>query len=83
MGLIASAYACKYAVTGNEQFKQQSLEFLKKAKIISEQQGRLNDFEEYEDRILHRLETREIISRKEFIQKFPNGWKNQQKEQNK
>lgn len=80
---VASAYACKYAVTGDEQFKQQSLDFLKKSQTMSEKQGALKRFEEYEDRILYRLETREIISRKEFNQKFPNGWKKQQKEQNK
>jgi len=80
---VASAYACKYAVTGDEQFKQQSLDYLEKSKTLSEKQGDLKRFEEYEDRILYRLETREIIGRKEFIQKFPNGWKKQQKEQNK
>jgi hypothetical protein len=80
---VASAYACKYAVTGDEQFKQQSLDLLKKAKTLSEQKGNLKDFAEYEDRILYRIETREIISRKEFFQKFPNGWKKQHKELSK
>jgi hypothetical protein len=79
---VASAYACKYAVTGNEQFKQQSLDFLQKAGTLSQQQGGLPDFEIYEDRILHRIETREIISLDEFNKKFPNGWK-LKKEQSK
>ena len=72
---VASAYACKFAVTGDEQFKLLSLNFLQKAKTLSLQQGSLADFETYEDRILHRIETREIISADEFNKKFPNGWK--------
>jgi len=75
---VASAYACKYAVTGDDQFKQQSLDFLKKARTLSEQQGGLNEFAEYEGRILHRIETRDIISHDEFKKRFPNGWKQQQ-----
>jgi hypothetical protein len=80
---VASAYACKYAVTDDEQFKQQSLDLLNKSKSMFEKKGGLDRFEEYEDRILYRIETREIISRNEFNKKFPNGWKKQQKEQNK
>ncbi len=72
---VASAYACKFAVTGDEPFKLLSLNFLQKAKTLSLQQGSLADFEIYEDRILHRIETREIISIDEFNKKFPNGWK--------
>jgi hypothetical protein len=41
---VASAYACKYAVTGDEQFKQQSLDLLKKSKTMSEKQGNLKRF---------------------------------------
>jgi hypothetical protein len=66
----ASAYACKYAVTGKEEFRQQALRLLDKAKAA----GDSKELREYEDRILHRLETREILSRREFQQKFPNGW---------
>lgn len=76
----ASAYACKYAVTADEQFRQQSLDFLKKAEALSEQQGLLEQYLEYEDRIFHRLETRDIIENVEFRNRFPNGWKKQQKE---
>jgi hypothetical protein len=80
---VASAYACKYAVTNDEQLKLQSLDFLQKARTLSEQQGSLDKFEEYEDRILHRIETREIISRDEFNKRFPDGWKRKLKEQSK
>ena len=68
---VASAYACKFAVTGDEQFKKNALDTLDKAIKLSK-----NDleFEDYRQRILHRLYTREIISGKEFHEKFPNGW---------
>jgi hypothetical protein len=82
MAQISSAYACKYAVTGDEQFKKQSLEYLEKAKSMSQKKNGLNEFAEYEDRILYRLETRDIISRDDFKKKFHNGWK-KQKEQSK
>jgi hypothetical protein len=36
----------------------------------------------FEDRILYRLETREIIDRKEFQRRFPDGWKPKDKPQN-
>jgi hypothetical protein len=78
---VASAYACKYAVTGDEQFKQQSLDFLRKSKTMAEKQGVADTSQEYEDRILYRLETRHIIDRKDFVEKFPSGWKQRQKEQ--
>lgn len=71
---VASAYSCKYAVTGEEDFKQQALNILDKAR---EMPNRSEFFEEYEDRILHRLHTREIIDRKQFKARFPNGWRQQ------
>lgn len=68
---VASAYACKYAVTGDELFKKQSLEFLDKAgKQIGADHP---DFKEYESRIRHRLQSREIISRREYNKRFPGG----------
>ena len=68
---MASAYACKYAVTGDEQFKEESLKKLEEARSVA---GNNEVFEEYQQRILHRLYTREIIKRDEFIKRFPNGW---------
>ncbi|MHC4086164.1 MAG: tetratricopeptide repeat protein [Planctomycetota bacterium] len=69
---VASAYACKYAVTGDEQIRLKGLEALDKARAASGQDA---DFGEYEQRILHRFHTREIINRGEFKEKYPDGWK--------
>ncbi|MHC4206723.1 MAG: tetratricopeptide repeat protein [Planctomycetota bacterium] len=72
MASAASAYACKYAVTGDEQFRLKGFEALDRARAASGQDA---DFKEYEQRILHRIHTREIINRDEFKEKYPNGWK--------
>lgn len=74
---LSSAYACKYATTGDEQFKQKSLDTLEKAKTLSTKKP---FSKEYEERILYRLYTREIISTKEFKKRFPNGWTEPKKE---
>jgi len=74
---VASAYACKYAVTGDPQFRQQALDWLLRA----EKAGGAGQppFIEYQARIRHRLDTREIISREEYQRRFAD----QQKEQPK
>lgn len=69
---LASAYACKYAVTGDQQYKDASLVCLAAVdKMPSEPSKRDPN---YKQRILYRLQTREIISAADFHAKFPNGW---------
>jgi hypothetical protein len=70
---VASAYACKYAVTGEESFRQEALRQLEKAAALAPPGDK--DYPEYANRIRHRIETREIIKREEFRRRFPNGWK--------
>ncbi|MBM4164765.1 MAG: hypothetical protein FJ222_10060 [Lentisphaerae bacterium] len=79
-GQIASAYACLYAQSGDEQFKKRALESLEKAGTASRTTNSPEYFESYQQRILHRLYTREVIDHKEFARRFPNGWR-QPKEQ--
>ncbi len=71
--VLASAYACKYAVTGNQQYKDSSLECL--AAVDKAYPNEPAKDKGYKQRIFYRLHTREIISTKEFQKKFPNGWK--------
>ena len=69
---VASALACQYAVRGDAAFRDRAEAKLAEAKRIG------NDAVQavhYEDRIRHRLQTREIISGQEFMKRFPNGWK--------
>ena len=72
---VASAYACKYAQTQDEQFKVSSLAALDQARTMAGAMPEYQDhFADYEQRILHRLHTREIIDRTEFQKRYPNGW---------
>ncbi|PYT13502.1 MAG: hypothetical protein DMF51_10660 [Acidobacteria bacterium] len=70
---VASAYACKYAVKGEEEFARQARERLEAARKLAPPAD--PDFEEYSQRIEYRLATREIISRTEYHRRFPNGWR--------
>ena len=75
VGQLASAYACKYAQTQDEQYKAKSLTELDRAKTLTGSRPEYQAFyAEYEQRILHRLHTREIISRSAFKERYPNGW---------
>ena len=69
--MLSSAYACKYAVTRDMAFHEQSMAALGRARAVS---GSDPSFKEYEQRILHRLSTQEILTPREFHRKFPNGW---------
>lgn len=67
----ASALACKFAATGDESFREQALASLQRAKDLAAGSPGLAD---YEQRILHRLNSREIIDENEFRLRFPQGW---------
>ncbi len=69
---VASAYACKYAAQGDEEFARQARERLEAARKLAPPTDA--DFDEYSQRIQFRLATREIISRAEFHRRFPSGW---------
>ena len=76
---VASAYACKFAETGAVEYKEQSLAYLQAACDVA---GGDPNYSEYEQRILHRLHTGEIITREEFYERFPDGWKQEREETN-
>ncbi len=67
---VASAHACKYATTGAASHKEQALRLLEQAT----QRTPGPEVAEYRQRILHRLKSREIITRAEFYRRFPQGW---------
>ena len=64
---VASAYACKYAVSGTEEFRVQSLDYLARAQQIGDPEEAADD---YFARIQHRLSTREIITAEEYRRRF-------------
>jgi hypothetical protein len=68
---LASALACQYAVRADPELRRRAEAHLQLAKNIDNdtiQKAR------YEERIRHRLQTREIINAKEFIKRFPDRW---------
>ncbi len=72
---VASAFACKYATTGDPSYRQQAEAMLEKAGQMA--QGKpdsLKALEEYVPRIKYRLESRKIITKQEYDRKFkPSG----------
>jgi hypothetical protein len=67
----ASAQACKYAVTGDPQFRKRAEELLAQAQALSEKSAEDRaSFQEYAERIRYRLESREIIERDEYDRRF-------------
>jgi len=74
---VASAYACKHAESGSEQDRERCLTALERAKLLASDAP--EQIATYENRIQHRLETREVISGEEFAKRFPNGWKPEEK----
>jgi len=72
LGAVASAYACKFAATGDEAFQRQSLDYLSQADARG---GQDPAWQEYRQRIRHRLATREILVPAEFHRRYPDGWK--------
>jgi hypothetical protein len=70
---LASACAAKYASTNDPSFKTLALETMAKAKSLAG--ANAASLEGYDDRILFRLESREIIGPTEFQKRFPKGWK--------
>jgi len=69
---VASALACKYATTTNEAFRAESLLALDRARVLAGPDDA--EFGGYEQRIRHRLHAREIITKKAFDARFPDGW---------
>lgn len=81
-GSLASALACKYAVTGDSQFLARSEEMLAKAHDLVHTADEMKVFTEYEERIRYRLKSREIIDTDEYNRRFrPQLAKEKQKDE--
>jgi hypothetical protein len=69
---LASAHACKYAMTGQSEFRDVALRQLEEAKRFGAGSAESVEFAE---RMEHRIATRQIVDPAEFKRLFPNGWK--------
>lgn len=68
---LASAFACKYALTGIMDFRSQSEGMLDKARQLAQTDvGAVNSLAEYEPRIRYRLDSRKIITKQEYDRRF-------------
>jgi hypothetical protein len=68
---IASAWACKYAVSGNAHFKNEAEQFLLKAQQMPQSDTEeTKQMEEYVPRIRHRIDSRQIITKQEYDKRF-------------
>ncbi len=71
---LASALACKYAVSGDQQFLDDSHKYLAEARGLATTKEDMTEYQEYAERIEHRLQSREIISREEYNKRYrPNA----------
>jgi hypothetical protein len=78
---LASAYACRYAETGDPGLKDKSLEALAAGDKTPDKGAELDQaaYDDFRQRLLFRLATREIINKKQFAERFPQGWKGKEK----
>ena len=68
---VASALACKYAVTGDPAFRKQSEDTLAKAQLLPlRSAAEKSGLDAYAERIRYRLATREIMDTKEYNRRF-------------
>jgi hypothetical protein len=68
---LASALDCKYAVTGDPQYRQRSEQLMAKPREMAQGDKEvLANLNEYEDRHKYRLETRQIIAKNEYDRRF-------------
>jgi tetratricopeptide (TPR) repeat protein len=70
-GMLASALACKYAVSGDPAFQTRSEEMLTKARqLAASSPADLSREKEFEERTRYRLQSREIIEPVEYNRRF-------------
>jgi len=68
---VASALDCKYAITGDPQYRQHSEDMMARARqMAAGDKEIMAELTEFEDRHNYRLRTRQIITKSEYDQKF-------------
>lgn len=70
-GALASALACKYAVTGDDSIRQKAEQMLAKAHEMAQKDpDEQKNMEEYYPRIRYRLDSRQIITKQQYDRRF-------------
>jgi tetratricopeptide (TPR) repeat protein len=71
---MASALGCKYAVTGDQSYRQRSEQMLQEAiKMAKDNPEELKSLNEFSERNKYRLETRVILTKIEYDKRFRSG----------
>jgi tetratricopeptide (TPR) repeat protein len=71
VAMVASALACKYAISGDNQYRTEAEQLLERARILSQGSPELKStYLEYSERIRYRLGSREILTKKEYDKRF-------------
>ena len=71
---LAGALACKYAATGDPGLRTRSEEMMEKSRQLSQGDKEAEQsYQEYSERLKHRLDTREIINKQEYDRRFRSG----------
>ncbi len=71
---LASALACKFAITGDSTYRQQSEEMFEKARQLAQGSAEsMKVLDEFAERNRYRLESRQIISKAEYDRRFRSG----------
>jgi hypothetical protein len=73
---MVSALDCKYAVTGDAQYRQRAEELFERARqMAAGDKEMMAELEEFQDRHNYRLQTRQIITKVEYDRRFRGGGK--------
>src|SRR5262249_28132212 len=67
---LAGAYACRYAVTGDDGVKQKAMEMMDKARSLAKSKDEQDDLMEWQPRFDHRIQTRKIVTKEEYDAMF-------------
>jgi len=78
---LAGAYACVYASGGDETVKQKAMDTMAKAKTLVSSKEQQEDFQEWEPRFSHRIQTRQILTRDQYDALFRREKKTQEERQ--
>jgi tetratricopeptide (TPR) repeat protein len=64
---LAGAYACVYADRGDTAYRQKALDMMEKSRSFATSKEEKEDFAEWEARFDHRIRTRKILTREQYL----------------
>jgi hypothetical protein len=67
---LAGAYACRYAVNGDDEVKRKAVGMMEKAKLLAVSKDDKDDFMEWQPRFDHRIQTRRIVTKEQYDAMF-------------